>query len=226
MERTQDAARPVVRMTPRFSIVMPSYLGAYANAASDREAKFRRAVNSVLGQSFMSWELLIVADGCETTVDLYRKYYAGSSRIKCIPVPKQTLWSTAVRNWGLSHAEGEFVVYLDTDDQFGHQHLEIIESELRARKEVLWGYFNDLYWSPQRDLFTERICDAHRKFAHGTSNVVHLNRADIRWPADATYLHDHHFVKFLSSQGEGVRLKTPEYFVCHDVTKAGVKFDV
>lgn len=56
---------------PMFSIVMPSYLGDYNSSAgpsaTNRVEKFIRAVDSVLAQTFGSWELLIVADGCEKT---------------------------------------------------------------------------------------------------------------------------------------------------------------
>lgn len=206
-------------MKPYFSIVMPSFLGDYANAASHRQEKFKRAVNSVLGQSFMSWELLIVADGCEKTQDIYRTDYSRSCRIKCIPIPKEPLWSTAVRNWGIQHADGEYVVYLDTDDYWGPGHLQKIRLGLAEAKSPMWAFFNDLYWSPDKELFLERICDPRQKFHYGTSNFAHRVDAGIMWPANSTYAHDALFGQDLRTKAEGVRIPAGEYYVCHDPGK-------
>ena len=44
------------------SVIMPSYLGAYKNAAKDRDRKIVRAINSVVRQTYKDWELIIIAD--------------------------------------------------------------------------------------------------------------------------------------------------------------------
>ena len=55
------------------SIIMPSYLGAYRKSAKDREVKLRRAVKSVIHQEYDDWELIIVADVCERTVEIIKE---------------------------------------------------------------------------------------------------------------------------------------------------------
>ena len=55
------------------SIIMPSYLGAYKKAAKDRDRKIVRAINSVVKQTYKDWELIVIADGCNKTVDIVQK---------------------------------------------------------------------------------------------------------------------------------------------------------
>ena len=70
----------------RFTIVLPSFLGAYANAASRRPEKLVRAVDSVIAQTFQDWELLVIADGCQETVDIMRRYT--DKRVHCTSTRK------------------------------------------------------------------------------------------------------------------------------------------
>src|SRR3954468_14224010 len=107
--------------TPKISIIMPSYLGDYPNAASDREGKLKRAIISFLDQTYARRELILVADGCEQTENVYKflKNNSGkpiSSLIRLVKIPKQGHFSGAVRNAGIDVATGEIIAYLDTDD--------------------------------------------------------------------------------------------------------------
>ena len=47
----------------KFTVVIPSYLGAYRTAANDRDMKIQRAVDSVLSQTFQDFEIIVIADG-------------------------------------------------------------------------------------------------------------------------------------------------------------------
>lgn len=208
---------------PFFTVVMASHLGHYTNAASRREEKFRRAVESVIDQSFDSWELIIVADGCEATQRITQKEFL-QGNIHCIPIPKVPLWSTLVRNTGIEMSKGKYILYLDTDDFLGFDHLQIVHDGLMGAGSPSWAYFNDQYWNERLGCFTERICDIGRKFRHGTSNIVH--GPEFRWPEDKTYLHDYRFIMDLKKSAEGKRIPSASYFVCHDIEAGKVKFDV
>ena len=62
-------------MKPKFSVIMPSFLGEYSRAAQNREDKIVRAIDSCLDQEY--YELIIIADGCQKTVDIVTNKFNG-----------------------------------------------------------------------------------------------------------------------------------------------------
>ena len=60
----------------KITVIMPSYLGEYPTAASNREVKFRRAVESFLIQEL--GKLIIIADGCQKTLEIAAEYNSPS----------------------------------------------------------------------------------------------------------------------------------------------------
>jgi glycosyltransferase involved in cell wall biosynthesis len=216
-------------LTPFFSVVMPSYLGDYPNAAKDRPAKFLRAVYSLLDQTCMDWELRVVSDGCDVTDELFAKYFASSCRCHLHRIDKQPLWSGAPRNVGIQNATGKWITYMDTDDIFGPDHLAKLRDGLKVDPPNGWAYFNDWYWDTAVDGFKERECNVDRYGKHGTSNLVHRRDLGAWWPQDAAranYAHDRHFVNALKAKGEGVRIPSGRYFVCHDIKRTNEAFKV
>lgn len=114
----------------RFSIIMASYLGEYRNSAKDRDLKIVRAINSVLKQSFQDFEIIVVADGCERTVEIMEQFT--DLRIKTYLIDKCKMWSGGPRNTGIENAKGEFILYLDIDDLLGENHLQNIATGLNS----------------------------------------------------------------------------------------------
>ena len=208
--------------TPYWSVVMPSYLGEYGGnfgrSATNRVLKFIRAVESVLAQTDPSWELVIVADGCEETWSLRHRWE--DARVRFLRIPKQSLWSTVVRNTGLHHATGRVVAYLDTDDVFLPGHLAHLRAGVDAAGEgFFWGYTDDQIWNG--NAFVTRLAQplGQKTARMGTSNIVHLRGiywppVVYRWPAMG-YDHDAVFVSHLRSVADGVYIPGGQYRVCH-----------
>lgn len=203
----------------KFSIIIASYLGNYPGAATDREFKFFRSIHSVLSQRFPDWECIIVADGCTRTRELYEEHFIQEERIKLIEIPKEKLWSARVRNTGLDAAQGDWIIYLDTDDMLGDHHLEkIIRGMERLDEPVSWVYFNNYIAQNEvvdtYNYFKEQFAAIDQKGKCGTCNIAHRNQNDFRWN-DNSYLHDWYFIKMLKLSSFYTRIPTPEYYVCH-----------
>ncbi len=89
---------------PRVSVILPAY-----NAAGT----VGRAVDSVLGQTFRDFELVVVDDGSTDStseVVLSRR----DDRVRCVKTANGGV--AHARNHGLKASSGEFVAFLDADD--------------------------------------------------------------------------------------------------------------
>lgn len=221
-------------MTPVFSIIMPSYLGEYRGAAKDRERKFLRAVQSVLEQTATGWELIIVADGCRKTTDLYQEWLQHDPRILCFRIPKAETWCPSVRNAGLFQATGTWACYLDTDDYWGTRHLEFLREDLRDY-DGDWAWFDAWYWNGRAKAFTLRPADITKCAGHGTANIVHRVKDGLLWPLQRRNRQDRQldygtqdcaFVDVLKTLHGGKKIMPPEYFVCHLPSHVAGAYDV
>lgn len=102
--------------TPLVSVIMPAY----------REERFlKAAVDSVKAQTESSWELLIL-DDCspDGTFALAQSLAAGDSRITALR-NEQNMGVAATRNRGIALAKGRYIAFLDGDDQWLPQKLEL-----------------------------------------------------------------------------------------------------
>lgn len=199
----------------RFSVIIPSFLGAYENAASNRDTKIIRAIESVLNQTFEDFEIWVVADGCEKTFNIIEDKYINDERINCLLIRKQPIWSGAPRNYGINKASGDYIVYLDIDDVFGPNHLAIIDSELTRLNNPTWVWFNDMLKKKKVEGFYERQILINQRFQCGTSNICHRQDALVRWGGSGYGLDDWGAIQQLQRYGNHAKIKTPEYIVCH-----------
>jgi glycosyltransferase involved in cell wall biosynthesis len=196
---------------PQFSVIMPSRLADYAGAAQNREQKLLRAIGSVIMQTFKDWELNIVADSCEKTIELVQKFVK-DERVNLWSIEHTKLWSGRPRNTGIVNATGEWIVYLDIDDVYGENHLKIISEGLGKYD---WVYFDDFRYIPKLENWFKNPCDINRLGKHGTSNVCHKRSLNVLWEEQGKYSHDHIFVQKLLRFKNSAKINTPEYYVCH-----------
>lgn len=115
--------------TPTVSIVLPTY---------DRLPLLREAIASVIGQTFDDWELLVADDG---STDGTREYLEGINDPRLRP-----LWLehrgdlTSARSAGLKLVRGEWVAFLDSDDLWLPEKLELQLRRVAAQPTCRWSY--------------------------------------------------------------------------------------
>jgi len=110
------------------SIIMPSYNTAEYIAES---------IQSVLSQSYLDWELIVVDDCSTDNTDEVIKPYLADERIKYIK--NATNSGAAVsRNRALCEARGKWIAFLDSDDIWMPDKLE---------KQVSYMEENDYHFS-------------------------------------------------------------------------------
>lgn len=104
---------------PKVSIIMPTY---------NRGWIIERAIKSVLAQTFADFELIIIDDAStDNTKDVLSKFDDPRIYTEFLSENKKV---SAVRNIGVQKAQGEFIAYLDTDNLWYPQFLEVMLSEL------------------------------------------------------------------------------------------------
>lgn len=75
----------------------------------------QRTIDSVIAQNFTNWELIIVDDGSTDNTEVTIKKYLTDSRIKY--VKKENTGQAHSLNIGVSYAQNNFIVFLDSDDE-------------------------------------------------------------------------------------------------------------
>jgi hypothetical protein len=198
----------------KVSIIIPSNLSPRKHQASNPEDKLIRAVYSALMQDFNDIEVIVVADGCEETVNIVTDSFAdwlyNSDGLKIIYLSKQPTFSGNVRNAGIETATGDIICYLDADDYLGTDHVTTIVKHFTGQ----WVWFNDM--TLQGDKFVERECSLKLGLC-GTSNIAHLRSMKARWNPVNTYGRDDwEFIQNLQAEcPDGAKIETPSYIVCH-----------
>jgi glycosyltransferase involved in cell wall biosynthesis len=82
----------------------------------NRSERLERAINSVFAQTFKNWEIIIVDDNSiDDTKSLVEKL--NNNKISYINLPKQK-GGAAARNIGINKSAGEYIAFLDDDDEW------------------------------------------------------------------------------------------------------------
>jgi glycosyltransferase involved in cell wall biosynthesis len=93
--------------TPRISVILPVF---------NRAATIRRCVDSVRAQTFSDWELVVVDDASsDDTAAIIAAY--GDPRIRILR-HERNRGAAAARNTAMRDACGEFVAWIDSDDEW------------------------------------------------------------------------------------------------------------
>lgn len=118
-------------ITSLFSVIIPCYNQAHF---------LSKALDSLIGQAFTSWEALIVNDGStDNTKALAETYVMRDQRIKLINQANAGLSNS--RNTGIHASRGEFLVFLDADDWLYPEFLSVVlKSFDKSASVVITGY--------------------------------------------------------------------------------------
>ncbi len=106
------------------SVVVPVY---------NRGTTIRRCLESVFGQTVSPYEIIVVDDGStDNTASVVRSI--GDERLRLIAMPSNR-GAQAARNVGIANARGNYIAFLDSDDEWLPEKLELQVREIAEGQE-------------------------------------------------------------------------------------------
>ena len=147
---------------PAISIIIPAY---------KVEAWVRRAVQTLQGQTFDRWELIIVDDGSpDRTGEICDELATTDSRIRVIH--QQNCGAAGARNNAIAVARGKYLYFMDADDWCEPTMLEDMHSFAEANdlQLVVTGFYIDTYYGENQFYREQR----------NAPNVVYATQQEFR----------------------------------------------
>ncbi|MEM5782486.1 MAG: glycosyltransferase [Candidatus Aenigmatarchaeota archaeon] len=139
---------------PIVSVIIPTF---------NRKNLISRAVRSVLNQTYKNFELIIIDDGSiDNTQEVIIRFQKNEPRIKYF-YQENKGWPSAL-NKGLSIATGQYIAFLDSDDEW-------FDNKLEKQIEV----FNKFPNVGLVSCWAYKICDEKNKKIYKTYNRI-LNK--------------------------------------------------
>jgi glycosyltransferase involved in cell wall biosynthesis len=109
----------------KFSIVVPVY---------NAEKTILNTLNSVAGQDYNDYEIIIINDGSTDDTDsAINEFMSANKNISCVYIITENKGVSHARNLGWNNATGDYICFLDSDDLWHSEKLKIIS-------RVLIGY--------------------------------------------------------------------------------------
>jgi len=151
------------------SVIMPCF----------NSSKFiSTAIESVIAQTYHHWELIIVDNGSkDDTVQIVNSYCEKDKRVRIFSEKEKG--AARARNRGISHSSGRYLAFLDSDDIWDPEKLELTISFMVAEKARLACTGYTPFFSSSAKELGKRIprgvinkCDLLKTCDIGCSTVV------------------------------------------------------
>ncbi|MCW7481799.1 glycosyltransferase family 2 protein [Leptospira kanakyensis] len=137
---------------PLVSIIIPTY---------NRKTVVDRAIESVIKQTYPHWELHIVDDGSDddTWKDLLSKLPGWKGKLSSFGRNKKSIQVhqtehrgvSGARNFGMGRAEGEWIAFLDSDDEWYPEKLSKQMEFHKSHPEILFSQTREV-WNKKGNL--------------------------------------------------------------------------
>ena len=146
------------------SIIIPCY---------NIEKHVTKCIDSVLNQSFVDFELLLINDGStDHTGDACEKYAEQDSRIKVFH--QKNAGVSAARNLGLQQATGDLLIFIDGDDYIKKDYIEQLVNNYVEGNWLICGMINVRNENPIDNKDFQSLLDIYPQRIMSKSNFIDL----------------------------------------------------
>lgn len=133
-----------------------------------------RCIQSVLSQSYVDWELILVNDGSpDNSLEICRRYAEVDQRIRVFTQENQG--ASVARNLALDQVRGEYIAFLDSDDTLNSDTLEYVMQALEEHEAC------DIVQFPMRGAVgrpTEHDVAVYDTICIGVDQVVDMGKQE------------------------------------------------
>lgn len=180
---------------PKFSVVMPVYSeldpiqGGASTQRHFRGKTVQRAIKSIMNQQYPGWELIIVDDGCCD----YPKGSDGEPVMGSRPITSQVLDAFAdvdkrikvihqvngnraiARNAGMDAATGDWICWLDSDDEYSTHYLRELDQAIKDFPEYsIFNFGSLIHWPDHNTGIRETFKPAEKGKGHEYFRSGHI----------------------------------------------------
>lgn len=141
------------------SIIIPAY---------NVEKYIEECIDSVLKQKLINFEILVINDGSTDSTLAKLEKYKGNKNIKIITTKNRGL--SAARNLGIKLSQGEYLLFLDSDDFLIENSLFKVLEEAKLNKLEIVAYNCNIYYNKEnyfkleRPIYSEKVIDGSEFF--------------------------------------------------------------
>ena len=113
----------------KFSVIVPVY---------NTQEYLKRCIESVLNQTYKNYEIILINDGStDNSLEILKKYES-NNKVKIITQKNHGLSYT--RNVGISHATGDYVILLDSDDFLEKDLFKVLNLNIKNEDMIKFNY--------------------------------------------------------------------------------------
>jgi glycosyltransferase involved in cell wall biosynthesis len=106
---------------PKVSVIISTY---------NRPDMLREAIQSVVDQTFRDFEVLVVDDGSNTAKDICEEFQDLDVSVMCLELKTNSGYQSMPKNIGIQYSRGSYIAYLDDDNTYDVDHLQILVDEI------------------------------------------------------------------------------------------------
>ena len=114
-----------------FSVIIPTY---------NSQNTILRALDSVLYQTFKDYEVIVVDDGSSDDTKSVVEEFLQDNEVDFKYIVQKNSGPSSARNRGIKNASGKYIAFLDSDDIWHPQKLEIVNNILQDKNIDIIGH--------------------------------------------------------------------------------------
>ena len=117
---------------PNVSVIIPTY---------NRASFLPNAITSILHQTYDDYEVIVIDDGSTDETPRVLKQFEGKIKV----LFQKNRGASAARNLGIQEADGNYISFLDSDDQWTRKKLQIQMQRIQEDPDIKICYTDEIW---------------------------------------------------------------------------------